>query len=174
MATPYEEYHTPVPARVQQSDEYPPVRRNSEKGTPEKGSSSSAYGEEKTSIRSAAPWEELDKKAELDPSEYREVLINDGNPFPPMPNEIEESSQLTFRAIIVGSLLGLIVGASNIYLGLKTGLSCVLLRPFISILTFNIRLHLRCLPLRSYLRVRDPQADVSCSSPTLGRWILRT
>ena len=48
-------------------------------------------------------------------------LVNDGNPFPEDPNAPEETTQLTVRAIVVGSLLGLIVGASNIYLGLKTG-----------------------------------------------------
>ncbi|PPQ96836.1 hypothetical protein CVT26_006005 [Gymnopilus dilepis] len=42
-------------------------------------------------------------------------------PFPIDPNEIEETHQLTFRAIFVGCALGAIVGASNIYLGLKTG-----------------------------------------------------
>ncbi|KAG8925932.1 hypothetical protein FRC02_009309 [Tulasnella sp. 418] len=48
-------------------------------------------------------------------------LVNDGRPFPPDPYAIEEFNALTFRAIIVGSMLGLIVGASNVYLGLKTG-----------------------------------------------------
>ena len=48
-------------------------------------------------------------------------LVNDGNPFPPDPNAPEETTQLTVRAVLVGSLLGLIVGASNVYLGLKTG-----------------------------------------------------
>ncbi|KAL0959886.1 hypothetical protein HGRIS_011554 [Hohenbuehelia grisea] len=42
-------------------------------------------------------------------------------PFPIDPNEPEETHQLTFRALFVGSILGAIVGASNIYLGLKTG-----------------------------------------------------
>ena len=50
------------------------------------------------------------------------ALVNDGNPFPDDPNAPEETSQLTVRAIAVGSLLGLIVGASNVYLGLKTGM----------------------------------------------------
>ena len=49
-------------------------------------------------------------------------LVNDGNPFPEDPNAPEETSQLTVRAVLVGSILGLIVGASNIYLGLKTGM----------------------------------------------------
>ncbi|KAF8348533.1 oligopeptide transporter [Amanita rubescens] len=42
-------------------------------------------------------------------------------PFPPLPDEIEEKHQLTIRAIVVGCTLGAVVGASNIYLGLKTG-----------------------------------------------------
>ncbi|CAE6468068.1 unnamed protein product [Rhizoctonia solani] len=49
------------------------------------------------------------------------AIVNDGTPFPVDPNLPVETSQLTWRAVIVGSLLGLIVGASNIYLGLKTG-----------------------------------------------------
>ncbi|KAM6503272.1 oligopeptide transporter [Amanita muscaria] len=44
-------------------------------------------------------------------------------PFPPMPGEIEETHQLTFRAVLVGCVLGAVVGASNIYLGLKTGVN---------------------------------------------------
>ncbi|KAG9032075.1 hypothetical protein FRB95_001936 [Tulasnella sp. JGI-2019a] len=35
----------------------------------------------------------------------------------------EESQTLTVRAVLIGSILGLVVGASNIYLGLKTGFS---------------------------------------------------
>ena len=65
------------------------------------------------------------KHQELDsaPHDDRDVLrlVNDGNPFPPDPNAPEETAQLTVRAVLVGSMLGLIVGASNIYLGLKTG-----------------------------------------------------
>ncbi|KAG8679543.1 hypothetical protein FRC09_018903, partial [Ceratobasidium sp. 395] len=56
---------------------------------------------------------------------YREdgqlAIVNDGSPFPIDPNSPVETSQLTVRAVAIGSLLGLIVGASNIYLGLKTG-----------------------------------------------------
>ncbi|ELU44342.1 OPT domain-containing protein [Rhizoctonia solani AG-1 IA] len=56
---------------------------------------------------------------------YREdgqiAIVNDGSPFPVDPNLPEETAQLTWRAVIIGSLLGLIVGASNVYLGLKTG-----------------------------------------------------
>ncbi|KAF8069127.1 oligopeptide transporter, partial [Lyophyllum atratum] len=42
-------------------------------------------------------------------------------PFPIDPEYVEETHQLTFRAVFVGCALGAIVGASNIYLGLKTG-----------------------------------------------------
>jgi len=49
------------------------------------------------------------------------AIVNDGSPFPTDPNAPVETSQLTVRAVAIGSLLGLIVGASNIYLGLKTG-----------------------------------------------------
>ncbi|KAI0312850.1 oligopeptide transporter [Amylostereum chailletii] len=42
-------------------------------------------------------------------------------PFPIDPDEEHEDHQLTFRALFVGCILGAVVGASNIYLGLKTG-----------------------------------------------------
>lgn len=42
-------------------------------------------------------------------------------PFPIDEYSYDEPHQLTFRAVFVGSVLGAIVGASNIYLGLKTG-----------------------------------------------------
>ena len=65
------------------------------------------------------------KHQELDSAPYDDDdglrVVNDGNPFPQDPNAPEETAQLTVRAVLVGSLLGLIVGASNIYLGLKTG-----------------------------------------------------
>jgi OPT family oligopeptide transporter len=43
------------------------------------------------------------------------------DPFPIEEGEIVEEHQVTLRAIIVGCALGAVVGASNIYLGLKTG-----------------------------------------------------
>lgn len=42
-------------------------------------------------------------------------------PFPIDPDAPEETHQLTIRALFVGCALGAVVGASNIYLGLKTG-----------------------------------------------------
>ncbi|KAF9509733.1 hypothetical protein BS47DRAFT_1396579 [Hydnum rufescens UP504] len=47
--------------------------------------------------------------------------ITPGDPFPPDPTAPFEEHQLTVRALLVGSVLGAVVGASNIYLGLKTG-----------------------------------------------------
>lgn len=46
---------------------------------------------------------------------------NAAYPFPLEPDEVEETHQLTLRALLVGSCLGAVVGASNIYLGLKSG-----------------------------------------------------
>jgi len=48
-------------------------------------------------------------------------FILSSKPFPIDPNEPEETHQLTVRAVFVGCCLGAVVGASNIYLGLKTG-----------------------------------------------------
>ncbi|KAF8893097.1 OPT oligopeptide transporter protein-domain-containing protein, partial [Infundibulicybe gibba] len=42
-------------------------------------------------------------------------------PFPISPDDFEETHQLSVRAVFVGCVLGAVVGASNIYLGLKTG-----------------------------------------------------
>ncbi|KAG9102259.1 hypothetical protein FRC06_002178 [Ceratobasidium sp. 370] len=42
-------------------------------------------------------------------------------PFPIDPLHEDEEYQLTLRALVVGWILGAVVGASNIYLGLKTG-----------------------------------------------------
>lgn len=120
MAARYEEQYTAA-YPIQPTASYPPVR-----STNQHNEMADSYLEEKKSIRSVAPWEtDIDVKPvypnKSDTEGVREVLVNDGNPFPPMVGEIEETTQLTVRAIIVGSLLGLIVGASNIYLGLKTG-----------------------------------------------------
>ncbi|KAL8281203.1 hypothetical protein RQP46_006237 [Phenoliferia psychrophenolica] len=49
------------------------------------------------------------------------VILNDGTPFPQDPTMPVETRQLTFRSLLIGCMLGFVVGASNIYLGLKTG-----------------------------------------------------
>jgi hypothetical protein len=45
--------------------------------------------------------------------------INTDDPFPESPDAPVEDQQLTVRAVLVGCILGGIIAASNIYLGLK-------------------------------------------------------
>jgi hypothetical protein len=42
-------------------------------------------------------------------------------PFPPLKGVPDEEQQLSIRALVIGIMLGAVVSASNIYLGLKTG-----------------------------------------------------
>lgn len=42
-------------------------------------------------------------------------------PFPEFPGQLDEYGQFTLRAVIVGTVLGAVVSASNMYLCLKTG-----------------------------------------------------
>lgn len=42
-------------------------------------------------------------------------------PFPEFPGQLDEHGQFTLRAVIVGTVLGAVVSASNMYLCLKTG-----------------------------------------------------
>lgn len=46
-------------------------------------------------------------------------FINTDDPFPIDPNAPLEERQLTIRALLVGCLLGAVISASNVYLGLK-------------------------------------------------------
>uniref|UniRef100_A0A0W0GF66 Putative oligopeptide transporter n=1 Tax=Moniliophthora roreri TaxID=221103 RepID=A0A0W0GF66_MONRR len=67
-----------------------------------------------------------DEKREVPVAEEEEVLdyFDDHDvtkPFPIDPDAPEETHQLTVRAVVVGGALGALVGASNVYLGLKTG-----------------------------------------------------
>ncbi|KAI0045023.1 oligopeptide transporter [Auriscalpium vulgare] len=65
----------------------------------------------------------IDEKNSL-PEEVKQerfAAVDVSRPFPIDPDEPEETHQLTVRALLVGCLLGCVVGASNIYLGLKTG-----------------------------------------------------
>ncbi|KAG1866075.1 OPT oligopeptide transporter [Suillus subluteus] len=48
-------------------------------------------------------------------------FINTDDPFPLDPDAPVEERQLTIRALLVGCLLGAVISASNVYLGLKTG-----------------------------------------------------
>lgn len=53
-------------------------------------------------------------------AEEEHEFLDNTVPFPPMKGQPDEDRQFTFRAVIVGTLLGAVVSASNIYLGLKT------------------------------------------------------
>jgi hypothetical protein len=46
-------------------------------------------------------------------------FINTNDPFPLDPSAPVEERQLTVRALLVGCLLGAVISASNVYLGLK-------------------------------------------------------
>lgn len=64
----------------------------------------------------------VDIDGEKNPIDEDETEILDNRfPFPPLKGVPEEEQQLTVRALVVGILLGAVVSASNIYLGLKTG-----------------------------------------------------
>ena len=90
------------------------------------------------------------------------MYASSSKPFPPDPYIEEETHQLTFRSLLIGSLLGCVVGASNIYLGLKTGftfgaqlfgvsdLGCCLLR--IALIPISLSL--------GYFRFRHLEVDL--------------
>lgn len=63
--------------------------------------------------------ESQDEKAEILVQE--EEILDLFKPLPPLEGVLDEPNPLTFRAVIVGILLGSLVNASNVYLGLKTG-----------------------------------------------------
>ncbi|KAG0706282.1 OPT oligopeptide transporter protein-domain-containing protein [Suillus ampliporus] len=60
-----------------------------------------------------------DSERKLEPSQF----INTDDPLPESPNVLVEDQQLTVRAVVVSCILGGIIAASNIYIGLKTGFS---------------------------------------------------
>ncbi|RPA81593.1 OPT superfamily oligopeptide transporter [Ascobolus immersus RN42] len=63
--------------------------------------------------------EKQDIKEEIDETKSEDDVFD---PFVPFPESgIEESRILSIRAIVVGCILGGLVNASNVYLGLKTG-----------------------------------------------------
>ncbi|RYP51802.1 hypothetical protein DL768_002949 [Monosporascus sp. mg162] len=60
-------------------------------------------------------------KVEVDVSEQEPEPEDIFKPLPPLPGVPAESKPLTFRAVITGIVLGSLVNAANVYLGLKTG-----------------------------------------------------
>ncbi|GLB42392.1 putative OPT oligopeptide transporter protein [Lyophyllum shimeji] len=67
------------------------------------------------------PKEKEEESVEIEEVEETYEDHDVSRPFPVSPDYVEETHQLTFRAVFVGCALGAVVGASNIYLGLKTG-----------------------------------------------------
>lgn len=67
-------------------------------------------------VRPQSQEEELKHEGEED-EETHDLFT----PFPPLKGVREEKSPLTVRAVVVGIILGSLVNASNVYLGLKTG-----------------------------------------------------
>ena len=64
----------------------------------------------------AGPFEnetELKHESDDDNEEVRDLFV----PLPPLKGVREEKSPLTFRAVMVGVVLGTLVNASNVYLG---------------------------------------------------------
>lgn len=87
---------------------------------------SSSDSDEKKTVEAEVPKPEETSAETVIPfateSEDEVYDVKSGLPLPDVSAEHPvETSQLTFRAVIVGCLLGAIVQASNLYLGLKTG-----------------------------------------------------
>lgn len=78
-----------------------------------------AEEEKSAPIRNSSIDEKVDIKEEIDEKKAEEEVFD---PFVPFPESgVEEGRILSIRAIIVGCILGGLVNASNVYLGLKTG-----------------------------------------------------
>lgn len=60
---------------------------------------------------------ELKSEEENEDDDIRDLFV----PLPPLKGVQAEESPLTFRSVAVGVVLGTLVNASNVYLGLKTG-----------------------------------------------------
>ncbi|OJA20544.1 hypothetical protein AZE42_07076 [Rhizopogon vesiculosus] len=69
-------------------------------------------------ITEVTSYKPSDSEGKLEPQAQ---FINTDDPFPESPDAPIEDQQLTVRAVLVGCMLGGIIAASNIYLGLKTG-----------------------------------------------------
>ncbi|KAK7047421.1 hypothetical protein VNI00_006652 [Paramarasmius palmivorus] len=98
-------------ASVTQDTIVPTVHKEDRNGA---SSRTSSFQDEKREEASATKPEEEEVLESFDDHDVTK-------PFPIDPDAPEETHQLTFRAILVGSALGALVGASNVYLGLKTG-----------------------------------------------------
>ena len=89
-----------------------PQQPESQAGMPSNGSSS----EDGSGNGNGKPVFEINESQE-DPDEPLDIT----RPFPEFPGQLDEHGQFTLRAVIVGTVLGAVVSASNMYLCLKTG-----------------------------------------------------
>ncbi|TFK48797.1 OPT oligopeptide transporter [Heliocybe sulcata] len=84
-----------------------------------------AYGvAEKGQHAVVQPVDSIDSKSAYEESTQDDehgMTFGVEDPFPEDPNAEPELQQFTFRAVFVGSILGGVIAASNVYLGLKTG-----------------------------------------------------
>lgn len=65
--------------------------------------------------------DDADDYTESSPLDESDEELSNLRPFPTDPSDPVEDSELTIRALVIGCMLGAVVSASNIYLGLKTG-----------------------------------------------------
>lgn len=84
-----------------------------------------SLGESDEKVTSALPYGSNEKHQTEDMEDLQESFTAEdlarGVPFPESSLPHEEGNGLTLRALVVGTALGFIIAASNIYLGLKTG-----------------------------------------------------
>lgn len=82
---------------------------------------------DKRSQEQEVPMDKTPYAVDIDSSENtaefddEHAVLDNQFPFPPLHGIPDEDRQLTVRALVIGCLLGAVVSASNIYLGLKTG-----------------------------------------------------
>jgi hypothetical protein len=68
-------------------------------------------------VTTKAPSVEIDLKSESDTNEDGRITDLFSS-FPPIKGSIPEENPLTIRAILIGTCLGSLVNASNVYLGI--------------------------------------------------------
>ncbi|KAF9273469.1 hypothetical protein BGZ74_004762, partial [Mortierella antarctica] len=68
-----------------------------------------------THVHEKSEYDDLPEKSPLDGVDNKIELNEEQDEF------IDEPKQFTVRAVLVGSILGLVVAASNMYTGLKAG-----------------------------------------------------
>jgi hypothetical protein len=108
---------TTIPAR---DPKFAPIG-NYEKTTETVGDHMADAGGAPHAVNMEKRAESVDVDLKSETTEGDEPITDLFSSFPPLKGVIDEPNPLTARAIIVGILLGSLVNASNVYLGLKTG-----------------------------------------------------